>query len=170
MESFKFYLLENTVMQSPWTQHNTTFQEWLHRALLKDIQTAQITASAKRPLLAASVVHRVFLASTVGFPELWFMRKRYYREAVRILIEIWCHAEERDDAFGLVFACPLLELRRKVDAVESACRSEPWRADVLRLRCLLGLGVVEIAEILNLPETAVQRQSLLPSPQDPVCV
>ena len=146
-------------MQTPWNQHNQTLQSWVHqelRVLVNQAKTSDV--SSRRRLNAVSFVHQLFLSSVVAFPELWTMRREYYSTASQAMIQIWGELEAKDTSLMIHFACLPEETSECIDSVESFCQQNPWKADLIRLKVLMGMGEVEIAEILDIPERSVRRQ------------
>ncbi|MBT5926498.1 MAG: hypothetical protein HOH33_07760 [Verrucomicrobia bacterium] len=149
----------------PWNQHNHTLQSWVHQELLALVEGVEDKSFAGRRLNAASFIHQLFLSTVVKYPELWSLRRSYYASASSAIIQIWRAAPSQDSSFALSFACLPEETHNLIEAVEAFCLEHPWKADLARLRVLIGMGEVEIAEILDIPERSVRRQSTgLPTP------
>lgn len=146
-------------MQSPWAQSNQTFPSWTHRELRSLVwQTANISSFSSRRLNAVSFVHQLFFSSVVAYPELWSIRRNYYSEASLAMIEICKELEERKPSIFICFACLPEDNLEIINAVETYCQRNPWSSDLVRLSLLMGMGEVEIAEILDIPERSVRRQ------------
>ncbi|HAO67187.1 MAG TPA: hypothetical protein DCR17_10945 [Verrucomicrobiales bacterium] len=146
-------------MQSPWAQSNQTFPSWTHRELRSLVwQTANSSSSSSRRLNAVSFVHQLFFSSVVAYPELWSIRRNYYSEASLAMIEICKELEERKPSIFICFACLPEDNLEIINAVETYCQRNPWSSDLVRLSLLMGMGEVEIAEILDIPERSVRRQ------------
>ena len=146
-------------MQSPWAQSNQTFPSWTHRELRSLVwQTANISSFSSRRLNAVSFVHQLFFSSVVAYPELWSIRRNYYSEASLAMIEICKELEERKPSIFICFACLPEDNLEIINAVETYCQRNPWSSDPVRLSLLMGMGEVEIAEILDIPERSVRRQ------------
>ena len=146
-------------MQSPWAQSNQTFPSWTHRELRSLAwQTANSSSSSSRRLNAVSFVHQLFFSSVVAYPELWSIRRNYYSEASLAMIEICKELEERKPSIFICFACLPEDNLEIINAVETYCQRNPWSSDLVRLSLLMGMGEVEIAEILDIPERSVRRQ------------
>ena len=146
-------------MQSPWAQSNQTFPSWTHRELRSLVwQTANSSSSSSRRLNAVSFVHQLFFSSVVAYPELWSIRRNYYSEASLAMIEICKELEERKPSIFICFACLPEDNLEIINAVDTYCQRNPWSSDLVRLSLLMGMGEVEIAEILDIPERSVRRQ------------
>jgi len=146
-------------MQSPWAQSNQTFPSWTQRELRSLVwQTANTSPSSSRRLNAVSFVHQLFLSSVVAYPELWSIRRDYYSEASLAMVEIYKELEERKTSIFICFACLPEDNLEIINAVETYCQQNPWSSDLVRLSLLMGMGEVEIAEILDIPERSVRRQ------------
>lgn len=116
------------------------------------------SAIHRRQLHATSFVHQLFLSTVVTHPELWSMRREFYSNASVAMIEIWRELEAKQISFMFCFACLPEESSDWIASVESYCKENPWKADLARLRVLMGMGEVEIAEILDIPERSIRRQ------------
>jgi hypothetical protein len=146
-------------MQTPWNQHNQTLQSWIHQELRVLVYQADISSTpARRRLNAVTFVHQLFLSTVVTSPELWALRREYYSNASLAMIEIWRELESKNVSLKICFACLPEETSQWIDSVESFCQQNPWKADLARLKVLMGMGEVEIAEILDVPERSVHRQ------------
>jgi|GEM_PF-855330 hypothetical protein len=146
-------------MQSPWAQSNQTFPSWTHRELRSLVWlTVNSSPSSRRRLNAVSFVHQLFLSSVVAYPELWSIRRNYYSEASLAMVEIYKELEERKTSIFICFACLPEDNLEIINAVETYCQQNPWSSDLVRLSLLMGMGEVEIAEILDIPERSVRRQ------------
>ncbi|MDC0325660.1 hypothetical protein OAM01_02775 [bacterium] len=142
-------------MQMPWNQHNHTLQSWVLQELKALVEGVEGDPVPGRRLNAASIVHQLFLSTVVKYPELWSLRRDYYASASLVIIQIW----RANPSEGFSFACLPEETSDLIEAVEAFCLKHPWKADLARLRGLMGMGEVEIAEILDIPERSVRRQS-----------
>ena len=58
----------------------------------------------------------------------------------------------------ICFACLPEANLEIINIVETYCQQNPWSSDLVRLSLLMGMGEVEIAEILDIPERSVRRQ------------
>ena len=146
-------------MQSPWAQSNQTFPSWTHRELRSLVWlTVNSSPSSRRRSNAVSFVHQLFLSSVVAYPELWSIRRNYYSEASLAMVEIYKELEERKTSIFICFACLPEDNLEIINAVETYCHQNPWSSDLVRLSLLMGMGEVEIAEILDIPERSVRRQ------------
>ena len=153
-------------MQTPWNQLNQTLQSWIRQELRALIQVLTDESPAGRRWSAASLVHQLFLSSVVKYPELWSLRRDYYSHASLAMVELWRELGSRDSHLIIAFACQPEETSDLIDAIEAFCLQNPWKADLVRLKGLMGMGEVEIAEILDIPERSVHRQIAgLPTPQ-----
>jgi hypothetical protein len=74
------------------------------------------------------------------------------------MIEICKELEERKPSIFICFACLPEDNLEIINAVETYCQRNPWSSDLVRLSLLMGMGEVEIAEILDIPERSVRRQ------------
>jgi hypothetical protein len=146
-------------MQTPWNQHHQTLRSWVYQELRVLVRQAKIsTAPSGRRSNAVSFVHQLFLSTVVTYPELWPMRREYYSNASQAMIEIWRELEAKDTSLTICFACLPEEASEWISLVESYCEQNPWKADLTRLKVLMGMGEVEVAEILDIPERSVRRQ------------
>ena len=146
-------------MQTPWNQHNQTLQSWIHQELRALVKQAENTpVSSRRRINAVTFVHQLFLSTVVSYPELWALRREYYSNASLAMVDIWRELESKDVSLVISFACLPEETSDWVDSVQSYCQQNPWKADLARLKALMGMGEVEIAEILDIPERSVRRQ------------
>jgi len=145
-------------MPLPWNQHHLTLETWIGRELQALLPQTSIPTSGKASIRASSLIHQLFLGTVVRYPELWAVRKRFYALAARKMVEIWKETRHEGDARQVSFACPQDQTEAWVDAVEQLCQSHPWQADVIRLKWLIGMGEVEIAEVLGMSERSVRRQ------------
>ena len=146
-------------MQSPWAQSNQTFSSWTHQKLRSLVwQTVTNSSSSRRRLNAVSFVHQLFFSSVVAYPELWSIRQNFYSEASLAMVEICKELEELAPPVFICFACLPDDNLEAINAVETYCQQNPWHSDLVRLSLLMGMGEVEIAEILDIPERSVRRQ------------
>ena len=142
-------------MQTPWNQNGLNLKTWVARELASLVQA---NSMPKCPRRASSIVHYLFLTTVTRFPELWSVRRDYYTHATREMIEIWKRERSEGGKNPFAFACPADEAAGLIDHLEGACSGEGLLLHLARLKYLLGLGEVEIAEIMDLPERSVRRQ------------
>lgn len=142
-------------METPWNQNGLNLKTWIAgelRALVRK------ESRSRNPLRASSMVHHLFLSTVTRFPELWSIRRDFYTQATCEVIEIWQRL--KDDGFEsrISFACPAKEVETMVKWLEAGGHAGSLLPHLARLNYLLGLGEVEIAEIMDLPERSVRRQ------------
>ena len=113
---------------------------------------------SRSPRRASSLVHYLFLSTVTRFPELWSIRRDYYTHAAREVIEIWKRMRRDGGGDQIAFACPADEAGALTDHLEGVYPGGGLLLHLARLKYLLGLGEVEIAEIMDLPERSVRRQ------------
>ena len=142
-------------MQTPWNQNGLNLKTWIARELRALVPA---DSSCKSPLRASSLVHHLFLSTVSRCPELWSIRRNYYTHAAGEVIAIWkgLRRDGREDRIS--FACPAKEVHFLVERLEGAFHGNTQLLPIARLKYLLGLGEVEIAEIMDLPERSVRRQ------------
>jgi len=142
-------------MQTPWNQNGLNLKTWIARELASLVR---MNAASKSPRRASSLVHYLFLSTVTRFPELWAIRRDYYTHATHEMIEVWKRLSHQERNDQIAFACPANEAAALIDHLESAFPGGGLLMHLARLKYLLGLGEVEIAEIMDLPERSVRRQ------------
>ncbi len=145
-------------MQTPWNQHNQTLQTWIRQELHALVSEVLDTSASGRTYTSVSFVHQLFLSTVISCPELWSLRREYYTQAAVAMVEIWRHFQTQSTTCRIGFACAADQTAEWIESVEAYCSENPWKSDLARLKLLMGLGEVEIAEILNIPERSVRRQ------------
>lgn len=142
-------------MQTPWNQNGLTLKTWITQELQSMVQSA---SNQNRVLRASLIVHHLFLSTVTRYPELWSMRRDYYTHAAWAVIDLWKRLRNEEKADHIVFACQADEAVALIDRLDRTFRGQTMALHLARLKCLLGLGEVEIAEILDIPERSVRRQ------------
>lgn len=145
-------------MQTPWNQNGLNLKTWIARELASLVSLNSIQRARGR---ASSMVHHLFLSTVTRFPELWSIRRDYYTHATQELIEIWKRLRRDGGGDLIAFACPPDEVVALIHHLEVAFPAGGLLLHLARLKYLLGLGEVEIAEIMDLPERSVRRQLAL---------
>ena len=128
-------------------------ERWIHEQWVKLLNGPLAQGRSTSRIQLAQSLHTMFFGVAKDYPEVWGIRRDFYLKAAEVL---WRLAATQPESVPTQTMAPLLKGLITMQSSGSVAW-DSWKKGICCMVCLLGLAEVEVAEIMGISETSVQR-------------